>query len=166
MKTLKLRKYLLLLVVFLSVLCCSSCKAKPQTFSKLEMKIELTDEFYEKSHVSYTAYYESSEIICLALRESFSLLPGSESWSTQSYATRCIKANNLLNTSEHLSTSGKTNYCYFEFMKTVNGETFSYYAACYKAEEAFWLIQFGGYTSNYADIRDDIVSFAESVVFE
>ena len=161
-KSNKLFKLGALFLAFILVFTCVSCKAKEKTFSKLEMSIELTDEFVEKQHVGYTVYYESKDMIVVCLKEEFSLMSGSSSWSVDKYAQECVKANNLgSKTIEH-----RKNYVYFTFEKTLSGLSYTYVATCHKAQDGFWLIQLATFSRDFNKLEEDLFKYADSISFE
>ena len=136
----------------------------PKTFTKLEMQIQLTNKFAEKDLISQTAYYESRDMVVTALREGFDLAPGISSWSLTTYAQNCLKANNL--TGIEIHTSEKGNYTYFIYEKSLNGKSYTYLATCHKSQSAFWLIQFGTYTSKFESSKDKMFTYIDSIIFD
>lgn len=161
-KTNKLLKFETIFFALLLIFTCTSCKAKEKTFSMLEMSIELTDEFQEKDHIGYTVYYEAKDMIVVCLKEEFSLLDGSSSWSIDSYAQACINANKLGNKKiEH-----REDYAYFTFEKSLSGQSYTYVATCHKAKDAFWLIQLATFTKDFDDLKGDLFKYADSISFE
>ena len=127
------------------------------------MTIELTNDFYEKQHISYTTYYESKDELVVCLREPFTLIPDSKYWSRTEYANACIRANSLTGITPTMSENDK--YAYFKFDRSLNGQNYTYLAACFKAEEAFWLIQFATYAHEYSKHENDFFKYADSVFF-
>ena len=128
------------------------------------MTIELTNKFVEKSHISYTSYYESEDELVVCLREPFSMMAGSSYWSVTQYANACINANMLSGITSTMSENGE--YSYFTFVKDLNGQSYTYLATCHKADEAFWLIQFATYTHKYSEHQSHFFKYANSIVFE
>ena len=130
-------------------------------FSKAGVTITLTDKFIEKELVSQTAYFESTQMVVTLLKEEFTLLAGLENWTLKKYAETTISGNGL--TAEVVET--EKSYVYFEYEKTVSGNDYKYLATCHKADDAFWLIQFGCFSKNYDKLQEDMFKYADSVTF-
>ena len=134
----------------------------PKTFTKEGMSIELTDKFVEKEHITMTCYYETSDMFVAVLKEEFSSYISS-SLSLTKYAEKVISANKMDGIEVFLSEKG---YAYFVYSKEASGNEYTYYATCHKAEDAFWLIQFGIFSKNYEDKLETIQKYANSIAFE
>lgn len=134
-------------------------KPTEKTFSKSGMSITLTDDFAEKEHISYTSVYESKNIAVYTLKEEFSLF-GGEDYSVKEYAELVIKANMLTSVIE--TRDGLT---YFEYEKEVNGKDFHYYAFVFKADDAYWMIQFACNQDDTSELESDIFKYAGTVKF-
>lgn len=163
MKKILQRLSVLLLAAFMAV-CCFSCAflKQPKTFSKAGASITLTESFVEKELVSQTAYFESANMIVTMLKEEFSMMPGLGSITEEEYARLAIQINGM----DVPYATSEDGYAYFEFQKTISGNDYSYYATCFKANDAFWLIQFGCFTKNYEKMKPEMQKYAKSVVFE
>ncbi len=155
------RLSVLLMTVLLAVSFVGCSLFKEKTFTKEGMSITLTGQFVEQEYVTQTVCYVSPKVVVTALKEEFTMLAGFEGWSLVEYASTTI-ANNKLNCRYY----GAKGYVYFVFEKEVSGKDYTYYAACYKSTDAFWLVQFGCETKNYEDLQDTMIKYAESVTFE
>lgn len=150
---------LTLLLTLTMSFACSFGGAKK--FSKAGATITLTNRFIEKEIVSQTAYFESTEMVVTLLKEEFTLFAGLKSWTLEKYAETTIAGNGLK--AETVKT--EKPYVYFEYEKTVSGNDYKYLATCHKADDAFWLIQFGCFSKNYDKLREDMFKYADSVTF-
>jgi len=155
----KLSVLFMTVILAVSFFGCSLFKEK--TFTKEGMSITLTGQFVEKEYVTQTVCYVSSKMVVTALKEEFTMLAGLEGWSLTEYASRTIASNKL-----SCGSYAAKGYVYFVFEKEVSGKDYTYYAACYKSTDAFWLIQFGCETKNYEDLLDTMIKYAETVTFE
>lgn len=157
-----LKRISVLCTVALLAICFVGCAfGAKKTFSKAGVTITLTDKFIEKELVSQTAYFESTEMVVTLLKEEFTLLVGLENWTLKKYAETTISGNGL--TAEVVET--EKSYVYFEYEKTVSGNDYKYLATCHKADDAFWLIQFGCFSKNYDKLQEDMFKYADSVTF-
>ncbi|MDE7380431.1 MAG: hypothetical protein K2N14_05190 [Clostridia bacterium] len=141
----------------------TACTANPKQFDKAGMSITLTTAFTEKDLVSQTAYYESRDSIVTALKEEFSLLSGSSSWTVSHYTDVVMKNNKLTDAEKH-EREGK-EYIYFTYEKTVSGKQFFYLATTHKSSDAFWLIQFACDQSKKDAMTDTFLGWADTVTF-
>jgi hypothetical protein len=149
-----------LAVLMLAFTGCFAPQAK--TFKKAGMSIVLTEEFYEKDHIAMTAYYESSTVLVVATKEEFSLLPGLGDYSLTDYANVIIVGNQM---GSNTVITEKDNYVAFQYSETVGGKNYSYWATCFKTDDAFWLIQFACETKNFESKMSTFEKYANSVTF-
>ena len=159
-----MKKFYSLIVPILCAILISSTAVgcfgeKAKTFSKSGMSITLTDKFYEKEQIAYTAYYESSNAIVVCLKEDFGSI--SSSYTLTQYANAVIENNNLSNS----QVTTHDNYVDFSFERSVSGKDFYYYARCFKTTDAFWLVQFGILSSQKDEMSSKIQSWADSITF-
>ena len=157
----KILSILLIALTLISLVSCSLFGAKEKEFEKSGLTITLTEDFYEKDHVSFTAAYDSSEVAVFTLKEEFKLLSGSSNLSLDEYAKLVIRNNNLT-----VDTKTKDDLTYFVFEKEANGKDLTYYAFVYKGSDAFWLVQMACERDDVSDCEKDIFKYAKSVVVE
>ena len=131
-----------------------------KTFSKSGMSITLTESFYEKENVAYTAYYESPLILVFAIKEDLSYFEGMN-LTLSDYAQLVIYNNSL-----SCDVIEDNDLTYFIFEKEVNGKNYLYFAPVYKSSDAYWLIQFACESANYEELKDTIIKYAQSVTFD
>ena len=148
---------ILLCAVLLFTCSCGVVNTEPKTFSKSGMTIELTNAFSEKEVVSYTATYQSMDIIVLALKEEFTLF-GTDTMTLNEYAQLVLDANLL--EAEIITEDSIT---YFEYAREVNGKNLSYLSCVYRGTDAYWLIQFSCDTSNYTKLKETMLQYAATV---
>ena len=137
-------------------------KEKEKTFSASNMTITLTDEFSKKDVVGYTAVFQSVDVLVFCIEEPFSLLDDLSSLTLREYANQIIALNGV--TGASLKT--EDGLTYFEYEKQVDGtQIYQYYTFVYKADIAFWIVQFA-VSENKADkLRDDVFDWAQTVEF-
>lgn len=128
-----------------------------KTFSKSGMSITLTEQFAEKEHVSYTSVYESKDIAIFTLKEEFSLFGGAD-YSVKEYAELVIEANKLTS-----DVKTQDDLTYFDYDKEINGKDFQYTAFVYKADDAYWMIQFACAQDDADALKDEVFKYARSV---
>ena len=159
-----MKKTISILLIALSIICLVSCglfAPKEKSFEKSGLTITLTENFYEKDQVSYTATYDSSKVAVFTLKEEFSLSSSFSNLSLDEYAKMVIKNNSLT-----VEAKTKDNLTYFDFEKEINGKNLTYYAFVYKGSDAFWLVQMACESDNVPDCEADIFKYAKSVVVE
>lgn len=134
-----------------------------QRFSAEEMSITLTNEFRETEAANYTAAYDSRNVAVFALKESFSLAEGFEDLTLKEYADLVKQANNLR--SAKTQTENGLTYFEYDFTNPETKEEYHYFSYVYKADDAFWLIQFTTLTNNRDTYAPKISAWAQSVTF-
>ncbi|MDE7439541.1 MAG: hypothetical protein K2N23_03440 [Clostridia bacterium] len=149
------------LLAFITCICCLTACAPAKTFEKAGMKITLTTSFHEKDLVSQTAYYESRTELVMALKEDFGST-GAGSYTLTQY-TNMVMSNNKLSV-EKFEREGK-DYMYFSYEKSVSGKDFYYFVTTFKADDAFWLIQFACDSQYKNSKQNTFFKYADSVTF-
>lgn len=142
----------------------TSIKTAPQTFSSEGLEITLNKQFTEADHDMYTATFLSSNIAAFALKEEMALFEGlMTDYTIDEYARLVIYANGK---SED-DIKNKDGLTYFEYDTLVSelNDEFHYYAFLYKADDAFWMIQFATLKENVNDFEEEIFKYAKSVEF-
>ncbi len=147
----------------ISVNLFSAPKAEPKTFTDEGMRITLTDEFREAEAGNYTVCYESSRFAVFALKEEFSLLQGSEQYTTAQYADLVLQNNALSATT--FDRDGLVGFEY-DFTNPETKDTFRYFSFVYKTEDAFWLVQFATPAATAETYRTSVTEWAKTVSFE
>ena len=167
----KLKLFPLLLALVWLLCGCSVSEPAPaepvaQTFGKAGMSITLTDAFYEKDHVAYTACFTSDDIAVFTLREEYSLFEHtdfSSATSLEEYAGLVWSSNQFQGTVP-LVTDGDLQYFEYDFIS--NGNEYTYRTYVFKDAEGFWLVQFATFTSSFEALQDTIHSYAATVTFD
>ncbi len=134
-----------------------------KTFSAEGMSITLTNKFKETKVPNYTVCYDSSKVAVITLKESFTLVEGFENYTLAQYGDMVTKNNGL--TSADLKTTDGLTYFEYDFTNTEENKVYHYYSFVYKADDAFWLIQFATIKDDAKNHFDDIVGWAKSVKF-
>ncbi len=157
---------LLSLIIVLSMCSCGILNAvmgaKEKTFEKAGLTITLTEKFYERDYVSFTAVYESNDIAVFTLKEKRSLFASYDKNMTLSkYADLVVSANNLENDFEE----DDGLYC-TTYEREANGKEMMYYAFVFEGDDAFWLVNIACESKNAEKLEDTIMSYAKSIVVE
>ena len=133
-------------------------------FSSNGMSISLTDEFIKTDIENYTVAYDSKNVAVFALKEAFALVDGFQNYTLEQYGNLVLKNNNL-SASELQNLDGLTEFEY-EFTNPNTKDTYKYFSFVYKADDAFWLVQFATLTENADEYRAQILEWAKTVSFE
>ena len=133
-------------------------------FSSNGMSIRLTDEFIKTDIENYTVSYDSKNVAVFALKEAFALADGFQNYTLEQYGNLVLKNNNL-SASELQNLDGLTEFEY-EFTNPNTKDTYKYFSFVYKADDAFWLVQFATLTENVDEYSPKILEWAKTVSFE
>ena len=148
----------LVLVMLLSV-GCGLLPAKEQTFTRDGLTITLTNRFQEGEREGYTAYFKSTQVLVLALKEEKSLFAerGMEV-DLDGYTQLVMDANGQEGQPEH-----QGGLTYFTYDYATGGEEYRYFTAAYEGDDAFWVVQFACQKSKYESLEETILKYAQSV---
>ena len=138
-------------------------KALPKTFSDSGMSITLTGDFEEFDVDNFTVSYASKNVAVFALKEEFSLAPALENYSLVDYVDMVRRVNNLNNDS--IRTIAGYVCIVFDRVNEDTNEEYRYFAFAYKADDAFWLVQFAVLSENADQYEDQIAKWAGSMKF-
>lgn len=130
--------------------------SKPKTFTKEDFRVTLTDAFQETNREGFFAFYENKSALAFVIREeagSFGNI------SLEEYAKLVLKANNR---EEYVAKEGN-GFLWFTYTQTVEGQEIYYMTACYKSEDAFWIVNFATPETNRKKYDDKFMQWAESV---
>lgn len=135
-----------------------------KNFSSNGMTIALTDEFTEVDVVNFTAAYESENVFVFALKEAFTLFDGFGDNSIEQYTDLVIESNSL----DSVQTKTDDGLTLFEYTYTLpdTNDVYKYFAYTYKANDAFWLIQFAVLNESADEYAQQITEWANSVEFD
>lgn len=137
-------------------------ESRTKEFSSNGLNITLTENFKEVKQEGFTVAYEGYNVAVMALKEPFTLAPGASDLTLQEYGNLVIEANSLSN-SPLKTVDGIT--C-FEYEATPENTTYYYFAAVYKADDAFWLINFAVKSNDKNEYYPKFVEWAKSVNFD
>ena len=167
-----IKKILLILCMGIGTLvlfcgCLNSSTSK--TFEKAGLSITLSDEFYEKEHVEYTAYYASSEMIVVTVKEQFStleIIENNAKWmSVEYYANLIIDTyRNFYNSASEVLI--ENDMVSFTYENDALGKDFQYMWYGFKATDAFWSVQFGCEKSDFDRLKAEMLEYAKTVQIE
>ncbi|MBR2970269.1 MAG: hypothetical protein IKC48_00515 [Clostridia bacterium] len=137
--------------------------ANRKTFSAYGMTITLTEAFSEIDVPNFTAAYESNNVAVCALKEPFTLFHGFSSYTLEEYGNEVIKTNRL--TSVELKEADGLTYFMYDYKDPQTRKNYTYFAFVYKADDAFWLVQFATLTRKVNKHFEQIFYWAGSVEF-
>lgn len=138
--------------------------AAPKEFTSHGMTITLTKDFREDSAVGFTSCYASKDVAVLSLREPFTLMDGLEDFTLEEYGELALE-NNDMSASLLKSFNGIPGFEY-DSTDPDSGDTYHYRIFLYKADDAFWMVQFFTYKDNFSRYESQINQWAASVTFE
>ena len=162
------------IISILSVLFCvlgilfSSC-SWAQTFETNGMKITLTSNFVEKSHVEFTAYYTSKNMIVAIIKEDYYDIKQAgkdpENMTRESYLLllRDIYGGNLKNESQTVKEDGLV---YFTYENDAFGKDFKVLCCAYKSSTSYYSVQFSCHKNDFNKLEKTILQYAKSVELE
>lgn len=136
-------------------------KGDPKTFSGEGMSITLTDKFEKmdgEDFSDFTVCYASDDFLVMALEEEFSSVAGLEEYSLEEYGEVLIDVNEL----DASYLRNKDGMTFFEY----SSDSYAYYAFLYKADDAFWMIQFTAGDADADQHEQQFIDWAKTVVFE
>lgn len=137
---------------------------KEETFTNEGLSITLTNNFYEKEHIAFTSYYESSNMMVVVIKENYSILSSvgiTKDSSLENYLKTVILANK-----HDSSVKEEDDITYFDYVSSESGKDFKYVVTAVKGSEAFYLVQFCVVEDTYDDYKDDIFKYAKSLEAE
>ena len=132
---------------------------KPETFTVDGMSITLTKAFDKVEIEGFDAVYSTEKVSAFISKESFSLMSGLGSYTLREYGELVMDVNNF---SGELKT--KDDLMYFEYTSE-DVDNYNYIAFIYKADDAFWMVQFATDEDDYDSYTDRIYEWAASVKF-
>ena len=142
----------------------------PKIFSCNELSITLTaafeDSYYSDDDPDYIGYdfiCETEDILVTGAREPFSFFEEINVVTLEEYGDFILSINEL----RHLELKEDGDYIYFEYDRSFEetDRDVHYYICLYKADEAFWLVQFMTSTKDFAKYSSNIVEWANTVTF-
>lgn len=160
----KYLKYFSLLLVGVLLTGCAFLEDE-KTYEVNGIKITMANDMVEKDLVSQTAYLEGDEVIFTALKESFTDLSQvgiTEESALKDYANLILTGNKL---DSKVIEDDTNNVTYFTYEKEISGKDFYYLASVYKANDAFWLVNFACEKKNADEYKDKFLKWASTVEF-
>lgn len=145
-------------------------KKAPKVFSCNELSITLTaafeDSYYDydaSDYIGYDFICETEDVLVTGAREPFSFFEGMDVVTLEEYGDFILSINELRN----LELKEDGDHIYFEYDRSFeeSGRDVHYYVCLYKADEAFWLVQFMTSTKDFAKYSSKIVEWANTVTF-
>ena len=160
-----MKKFLSLLLAAVMLFGLTSCmEATPKDFTCEGMTVTLTNRFKEANYEGYTVCYQSSDMMVIVLKESFSLQAGLDKMTLDEYAKLVRQANTSKSPSE-ITKHESFQSMEYTFLNEQEKQTYSYFTTMFKGPDAFWMIQFASKEEDYASHKDTFLEFANSVKF-
>ncbi len=156
-------------IVVLMMFCvllggCFNSTVKQKDYSSHGFNIKMDDGMTEKDLATATATWMSDKAVVTALKEEFSILETidiDKNSKIEDYAKAVIKNNKA-----DYELKEKDGLNYFEYEQTVSGKDYYYFAAIYKSDDAFWLVNFACDKNNKSEYQDKFVEWAKTVTFD
>lgn len=142
-----------------TVYACLNPNSTEKVFSKSGLSITLTEDFREEDYLSFTATYESKNVLVIALKEEYVLFE--DKISLEEYAQLVIDVNQI--DADVKKTDGLIN---FSYIAQANGKNYKYFAVVYEGSDAFWMVQFACENEKYDELESTILQYAKSVVVD
>lgn len=136
--------------------------SKPKTFTVGDMSITLTREFSEMDIDGFDAAYASSDVAVFVLIEPFVSAPGFENYTLKEYGELIMDVNNV---QAQLETKDGLTYFKYDSYIEEEGEQYSYVSFIFKADDAFWMVQFAVEQDRSSSYADRIIEWAGTVEF-
>lgn len=154
----KLCRFLPVLLVV--VLVFSACADTTVTYTVNDLSITLPDSFmpYDEGATQQDAAYVSDNALVTISRESFHQLGVDESFTEEDYAELVGAVNDF-----DLTVDVKDGHYYFAYTSNVDGDDFRYLAVIFKGEDAFYMVQFVAFSSDFDSMQDDFWSYVDTV---
>lgn len=130
-----------------------------KVFTKGNVSITLNEDFKEEFHNGFDAVYNSGKIAVFVLEEKFDGDEAFEAMTLDEYCNAVIEANGKSTEPKH-----KDGLTYYEYdWVSDQNYKFRYLAFVFKADDGFYLVQFGVQENMYSVYEDDIFAYAKSV---
>lgn len=136
---------------------------KEKTFTYQEMNITLTDQFVEQDNGENSRVLSAGETVVVILKEPFITMEGFGDLTLEEYGELVLNVNGY-DTDMLQKADGLVTFTY-EYEHPEEKVVIWYYSVVYKADNAFWLIQFAAPKSKATDYRDQFITWAKTVQF-
>lgn len=159
-----LQQYILLgTIISILTASLSGCTAKPQNFTTGGLTITLTEDFTIGSAANFNVYISSDEVQFSAVEEKADVLEyaGYEITSLNDYCMEILD----LNKASKDSLIQRNDYYYFTNSKTTSGASFTYVHCMFKGNSSYWVCEFVCKTKDYKRLKDKILGWADTIVF-
>ena len=127
-----------------------------------ELTIWLPGEFQDFDVEGYTSAFASNYALTLILKEDKAILEN-YAQNMDEYVNLVVQANKSKGLAGAEYENGRP---IFEYTVESEGVTYAYYTSAYESDDAFWLVQFACYQSDYATLRPLFVQWADTVSFD
>ena len=155
-----MKKLFKLLPLLLALLVFCACTANPKDFEAAGLTITLTDDFAREDspNEGQDAVFVSDDAVVSVFCESFKTLGVDSSLSEEDYAQILKLTNDIEATVMH-----KGDYIYFQYEASEKDADYKYLAVVYKADDAFYMVQFGTFAELFDAQLETFWGYAESV---
>ncbi|MBE7092708.1 MAG: hypothetical protein E7365_05980 [Clostridiales bacterium] len=136
---------------------------KEKVFAKENFSITLTEQFSEIEEENFFACYDSNIAAVFVIKESFEEYPDLKSYPLDSYAELVLDSS-----APEQQLKNEDGLCYFEYVWLNDAENIVYHynAYIFKTTDAYWIVNIASPNENYDDLKDEIKTWAKSIVFE
>ncbi len=134
---------------------------EPQVFVEDNMEITLTNHFWDEEYEGYAGIYYSDDMNVYIVRDDFTSYEGLEDYTLEEYIDLVIEINEFATAKVYT----ENDMVWYENRVTEDGEGYYFYSYVYKADDAFWYIQFCVLEENKDELKDTVLQYAKSVKF-
>lgn len=134
----------------------SEQSADPETYTKENFQITLTENFKEVEQSGWFAAYESKTAMVFILREAEELIGD---MTVEEYGDLVLEANGMTD----FKMTKAEDYVWVDYTDTPEEQEIYYMVACFRGEDAYWVINFATPAVNREDYREIFFDWADSV---
>lgn len=163
-----MKKYIKYIVIFLVIAIATGCNLfdkNEKTYSSKGITVTMKDDFYEKTNIAHTLYLESSDVIFLADKESFSML---EEYFDIDKDSTLDEYEEIIKTVNQFDDDFKKdeNLVYTTYERSVENNDYFYLMSIYKSDDAFWLVNFACLKEDKDKYESNFIKWAKTVKFD
>lgn len=133
-------------------------------FSENGMEITLTHEFRKVQMDGFEASFTSKKAAVFALKEEFDLVEGFGDLTLEEYGELIMEGNGMEAGSKVKNDIGLPYFEYTRENEKLKCD-YHYFAVLFKAEDAFWMVQFAVPEADFAEYRPLFIDWAKSIEF-
>lgn len=130
--------------------------ASPETFTKEDFQITLTDAFEPAEEEGFFAFYNSKAVMVFTVREDKAQF---EDMSLEEYSQLVLKANNR----DGVQMNQENGFMWFDYTDTPEDQEIYYLAVCCESEDAFWIVNFATPATNREEYKETFLKWAKTI---